>query len=174
MCIRDRPSFNVMKLKEGDSLIAVSESYEGCGILMVSALGLCTNVKIEDIPLQGRVAGGVRGMMLAENDRLICADIINEDGEIIVVTNKGYGKRVNAFEFERMNRGRRGVKITEFGVNGTELVFASYVTLPYDIAVISDEPTFVVNSENIGIESRNHKGKPIKKCNVEKVLRVYN
>lgn len=169
-----QPSFNVMKLKEGDSLIAVSESYEGCGILMVSALGLCTNVKIEDIPLQGRVAGGVRGMMLAENDRLICADIINEDGEIIVVTNKGYGKRVNAFEFERMNRGRRGVKITEFGVNGTELVFASYVTLPYDIAVFSDEPTFVVNSENIGIESRNHKGKPIKKCNVEKVLRVYN
>lgn len=168
------PSFNVMKLKDGDKLISAEEAYEDCGVLMVTKSGLVTNVDVNEIPIQGRVAGGVRGMLVGDSDKLVCGKIINEDGEIIVVTNKGYFKRVLTFEVDKMTRSRKGIKIIEFGVNGTEIAFASYVTVPYDLVVLSEKEPYIVNSELIGIESRNHKGKPLFKCNVQRVLAVYN
>jgi topoisomerase-4 subunit A len=85
----------------------------------------------------------------------------DDSGEIVVITDRGYAKRVLVGEIEPMSRYRKGVKILEFGAqNGSKLVYASYVREPYDIAVIKDDGALsVINTEDIKIENRTAKGK---------------
>ncbi len=101
-------------------------------------------------------------MMLNEGDNIVFAGQINSEGEIIVVSDKGYLKRVVASELETMSRYRKGVKIISFSDNGKSVLWGGYVTLPYDLALMDAASTLIVNTDEINIESRTGKGKPHK------------
>lgn len=157
--------FPVINLRGEDKVVSVSAANDG-GLMMISRLGMGLNVMISAIPVQGRVSSGVQGMTLEEGDSVFSAEAVSDEGEIVLMTDKGSAKRVFVFDFEPSARRRKGVKAIEFGINGSELVFASYVREPYDILVKTDAGEYILNTENISIETRQHKGKVVNKGKV--------
>lgn len=58
----------------------------------------------------GRTASGVRGIRLRSEDYVIGASVIKEDDEVLVITEKGYGKRTSEDQYPVKGRGGKGIK----------------------------------------------------------------
>ena len=172
-----KPYYQAIKLKDGDALIAVEEDRKDTTIAFVTENGLALNALKDDIPVQGRVAGGVKGINLNKGDKIIFISQVDEEGEFVTVTNTGFYKRVIISEIEPMARYRKGVKLVELG-KSVKLVYAGIVKEPYDLAVVDNfGVAFTVNTETLSIENRTTKGKTLKNENKkrmpEKVFRLF-
>jgi DNA gyrase subunit A len=63
----------------------------------------------EDVRDMGRAAMGVRGVSLRGDDCVVAMETFKEKGEVLVVTEKGYGKRTSIDEYRLISRGGKGV-----------------------------------------------------------------
>ena len=168
-----KSSFGAIKLKEGDELIGVEVEKKDHTMMFITQMGMCLNADMSDVPLQLRNSGGVKGIQLNDKDKCVFAKQIPDYGEIVIVTEKGFAKRVIIAQIDVMARYRKGLKIIDLkGTNGKNIKFASYVAEPYDIAFECENGAFIINSEDVSIESRTHAGKLIKK-GMGEVLGVY-
>ena len=124
---------------------------------------MCLNAYKNDIPTQGRISAGVRGISLSEGDYVVYAGQIDGEGEIIVATSGNTWKKVIASQIDPMARYRKGVRIADLGKD-RRVVYADYVTEPYKIAVQMDDGSLsqADTEDDISIEDRNTKGKNIK------------
>lgn len=156
-----KSSYQGYKGKEGDEVFRVEMVRENTEIFFVTNRGGCVRFDVNEVPLQGRVAGGVHCINLLEDEYLIFAGQVEKDkGEVVMVTDKGFMKRLAVKEITKHARNCKGAKGTEFGNNGACLVYASYVNKePYKIAIIDRANTTVVETSEISVESKNHKGK---------------
>ena len=171
-----KPYYQAIKLKDGDELISVEQDAPETTIAYITKGGLSLNALKDDIPVQGRVAGGVKGINLNKGDEIVFVSQIDEEGEFVVVTDAGFYKRVITAEIEPMARYRKGIKVVELGKD-SKVVFATLVKEPFDIAVIDTfGVAFTVNTEDMGIENRATKGKTLKnenkKRHPEKVFKL--
>jgi topoisomerase-4 subunit A len=151
------------KLKPDDKVIAV-EPYdpdEFSSMLFITKGGMALNANKDEVPVQGRIAGGVRGILLNDKDEVVSVFQHNGEGEIIIVTQAGTFKRVISSLLDQLPRARKGVLIADRSKGN--VIFADYVTVPYKLAVQNGDKTFVeLSSEDISIETRVSKGKPVK------------
>ena len=158
-------AFQACKVNEGDELIGIEldDPEPTTTLFFVTEQGMCLNAYKNDIPSQGRVSAGVRGISLGEGDKVVFAGQIDGEGEIIVATSANTIKKVIASQIDPMARYRKGVKIVELS-KGSKVVYADYVTEPYKFAALMDDDTLVQGDteENITIEDRTTKGKNIK------------
>lgn len=151
------------KLKDKDELLSVEhyDADEFSTMLFVTKHAMCLSAAKDDVPVQGRVAGGVKGMGLNDGDEIIFATQQNGEGEIIVVTSLDGFKRVIASLFDTYNRGSKGVMIADIKGKG-DIIFANYVTIPYSLAITCNNKQVVeIDTEEIPIENRVFKGKPL-------------
>jgi topoisomerase-4 subunit A len=165
-----------IKLKDGDEVINVEpyDDDEFSTMLFITKKALCLNAAKDDVPVQGRVAGGVKGINLSAGDRVVFATQHTGEGEVIVATTLGGFKRVISSTIDPIGRGCKGVMIADIKGKG-EILYADYVTLPYSIAVVnSDKSVVEVNTEDISIENRVFKGKPLSDSAVKEVASVYS
>ena len=157
--------YQAIVLKEGDEVINV-ESYdtdEFSTMFFVSRAGFALNAVKDNLPVQGRVAGGVRGIALGDGGECIFASQINGEGEIVVVTAANGFKRVISSLIDPIGRACKGVIIADVKDCGS-LLFADYVTIPYTLAVINKDGTVAeLSTEEISIENRVTKGKKLKR-----------
>ncbi|MDE7380397.1 MAG: DNA topoisomerase 4 subunit A [Clostridia bacterium] len=156
-----RPVFPAIKLKTGDEVLNVEQFIDEPDNTMcfVTRAGICLNADKDDVPSQGRVTGGVRGILLNDGDEVVFATQFYGEGEIIIVSNSGAAKRVIASLFQPMGRGRKGMMIVD---GKSEVAFADYVTVPYKLAVVrSDNSVTEMDTEDLTIEPRPSKGKPL-------------
>jgi len=162
-----KDSFQAIKLAEGDSVISVDVAEKDADVVFVSEQGMGLRFKNSDIPLQGRVSMGVKGMILADNDKAIFAGQTLKSGEIFVISNTSFAKRVLVSFIPETARARKGVKMIEFKNKKVELLIgADYVTVPYAIGVLSDtNEVSVISTEDIKIEKRETRGKPLTNVN---------
>ena len=131
-----KDTFQALKLNEDDELINVeADERDEDTIIIVTEKGICLNAKKDDIPTQGRIAAGVHGISLREDDNVIFMSQINEEGEIIIVTDEGKFKRVISSQIDPMARNRKGSLIVGMK-DGAKVLCASYVTAPYMLAVV--------------------------------------
>ena len=144
-------------LGEGDELINAENVNDDMNVLEVTEGGLCLVYRVTEIPVQGRKAAGVRGVKLGEGDRIAFGGQIDDEGEIIVMTDTGYVKRVIASTIDPGARYLKGVKIAE--LDKSKVVYIGTVKMPYDMAVNSGGDTFTVNTEDIRLDTRTTKGK---------------
>ena len=172
-----KPFYQAIKLKDGDELLSVEQDIPDTTVTFVTANGLVLSALKNDIPVQGRVAGGVKGINLSKGDKIILVTQSDSEGEFVLVTETGFYKRVITSEIEPQGRNGKGIKLCELGkIN--KLIFASIVKEPYEFAVIDTfGVAFTVNTEDLPIENRTTKGKTLKNENKkripEKVFRVY-
>lgn len=168
--------FPAIKLKPDDKLINVElfDEDEFSTAFFVTKKGMCLNAEKDDIPVHGRIAGGVKGMILNDGDEVLFATQHTGEGEVIVVTSQGNFKRVISSTVDVLPRARKGVLIADIKGKG-EILFADYVTVPYKLAVVNSDKTVVeIETEDILIENRVTKGKPIKGKGITEPVAVYS
>lgn len=183
----NKTMYQIVTLKDDDYVINAEISKPNSTIIFVTSDGLCVNSEKDDIPVQGRKAGGVKGVNLSEGANVVLAtqcdgetddgiNIIQSLGEVILITDKGYAKRVLAKNFGVMKRARKGIKIIDLTEsNGCRVLFACLSTDMVNLAVIDDAKLFkAINTSKIRMESRNTKGVPlVKKKDLNFVIRHY-
>lgn len=80
-------------------------------MLFVTEQGYCLNALKNDIPLQGRVSGGVKGIMLRDGDKVKFVSQVNGEGEIVIVTSEGKFKKVISSQIDVSGRYKKGSMI---------------------------------------------------------------
>ncbi len=165
--------FQAVKLGEEDELLSVEEeTSEEDTIIIITKEGICLNALKEDIPTQGRIATGVRGIMLRDGDEVLLMKQINGEGEIIIATSEGRFKRVISSQIEPSKRYRKGSIIVSLK-EGATVLSASYVTIPYMLAVV--EKTNAVSelsSEDIFISVQSARAKKVARYAEDEVKTV--
>jgi len=92
----------------------------------------------------GRDTGGVKGMGLRKGDEVISADVIGvNEGDLLVVTENGYGKRTKLADYPRKGRGGLGVKTAQLVEGKGRLVGARVVREGYAVMLISTAGTVI-------------------------------
>jgi DNA gyrase subunit A len=92
----------------------------------------------------GRDTGGVKGMGLRKGDEVISADVIGvNEGDLLVVTENGYGKRTKLADYPRKGRGGLGVKTAQLVEGKGRLVGARVVREGYQVMLISTGGTVI-------------------------------
>jgi|LSQX01.1.fsa_nt_gb DNA gyrase subunit A len=128
-----------LNLRDDDELISVKVTDGTKQILLAANNGKAILFKETDVRSMGRTATGVRGMNVPEKDFLIGANIMdNSDQEVLVVTEKGYGKRTALAEYRIQNRGGKGVKTLNVTAKNGQLVALRAVNADEDLIVSTD------------------------------------
>ena len=156
--------FNSVTLKNDDILVNVEMQKEEASILYITSSGMSLNMDASELTVTGRVTAGVKGISMDEDDYVVFARQISDEGEIVVMSDKGYAKRSLAVDYELGLRARKGLKTFDWkknGSNGTRVAGALYVKEPINLlALHSNGDVEVFNSEDIFIEARLSSGKP--------------
>lgn len=147
---------------ENDALIDVVFDDKDKNMIFVTKQGQVLYAKKDDVPVQGRVSGGVHGIKIEDDDSVVYAALTDDEGEIAVVTSKAQAKRVIIPQIDILPRYRKGVKIMTLA-KGDDVMFATICTQPLDLVIKTDEGTIVKNTDKMPIEDRNGKGKAIVK-----------
>ncbi|MCI8670551.1 MAG: DNA gyrase subunit A [Bacilli bacterium] len=98
-----------ISLKESDELIAVKKTNGDNYVLLGSEQGRMVKFKEDKIRAMGRTASGVKGINL-DGTKCVCAEVVTEEDNLLLVTIKGYGKKTLVNEFRETSRGSKGVK----------------------------------------------------------------
>lgn len=150
-----------ISLKEGDQLLGV-QPRSADTILLITKLGMSIRFETDTVPEMGRVAGGVKCIKLDAGDEVCFFEQIGEDGEILVLTDRGYAKRSFVFDYDIQGRNGKGLKTFDFkknGSNGTCIAAAFHVKMPFDFVVEQKHGTKTeVNTELVRIDARAGKG----------------
>ena len=86
---------------------------------------------------------------------------IQERGEIVIATSESRFKRVIAAQIDPLPRYRKGVQIAS--LKGAKVIFANYVTVPYMLAVVTQDDTMTeLSTEEIPIDATNTRGRTLK------------
>ena len=108
-------------LKEGDELISVKKTTGEDQVLMCSSNGRMARFNENEIRIMGRTAAGVRGINLS-NDICVGMEISNPNKLLLVVTEKGYGKKTIIDEYRETKRGSKGVKTLNISEKNGKIV----------------------------------------------------
>ncbi len=153
--------FQAVKIRDDDQLINVVFDEVDTDMVFATEKGQVLYAEKTDVPEQGRISGGVRGINLYENDKVVYADICSDEGELAVITEQGYCKRVIVAQIDKLPRYRKGVRLIGLG-DKDKVVFVHLCTLPEPFVIEADED-YGISSEDIPIEARTTKGKPMLK-----------
>ena len=96
-------------LKDDDELISVKQTFGNDEAIIAADNGRMVRFNESEVRLMGRSASGVKGIDLG-NSKVIGAEIVNKSELILVVTEKGYGKKTDVDEYRLTHRGSKGVK----------------------------------------------------------------
>ena len=141
-------------LREDDELISVKKTTGDNEILMASSNGRMVRFTEDSIRVMGRSASGVRGINLEEGT-LVGMEIADNDQEVLVVTEKGYGKKTPLAEYRLTNRGGKGVKTLSITEKNGSIISFKTVTNDEDIMIITNTGMIIrLNVENISSMSR--------------------
>ena len=129
-------------LKEDDELINVNLTDGTNEIIIAANNGRMVRFNEKEVRLMGRTASGVKGIEL-DNSYVIGAEVADSSKLILVITEKGYGKKTETDEYRLTHRGGKGVKALNItDKNGLIVAFKS---------VVGDEDIIITTNSGIVI-----------------------
>lgn len=134
-----------ISLREDDSLIEVKITDNEKEILLVTKYGQCIRFDEKDVRSTGRTSMGVRGINLADRDVVIGMQVHTQGDCLLVVSEKGIGKRTAMGEFTVQNRGGKGIKCYKITEKTGDVIGMK--------AVNEDDEIMMINSEGIIIRT---------------------
>ena len=106
-----RKGVYAINIDEGDEVIAARLTQEGQQVMLFTRDGMAVRFDQSQVRPVGRVARGVRGASLKnEQDGVVSCEVVNGTESLLVVCDNGYGKRSLVEEFRQTNRGGVGVR----------------------------------------------------------------
>ncbi len=130
-------------LDEDDELINVNLTDGKNDVILSTYGGMCIRFNEEDVRPMGRVSHGVRGIKLSEGDHVIAMSVATEGGELLVVTENGYGKKTDLSEYKTQTRGGKGVNTYRLSQTTGNVAGMSVVASSEDLMLISSDGTVI-------------------------------
>ena len=128
-----------MTLKDDDELIEVKTTDNTRDIFMVSKNGMCIRFNDRDVRSTGRSSMGVRGMNLGLGDEVIGMQMNTQGESLLIVTERGMGKRTKIDEFSVQKRGGKGLKCYKITGKTGDLVGVKAVNDDHEIMMITTQ-----------------------------------
>lgn len=132
-----RSGLIALTLRDQDELNNVLTTDGKQNILIGTHLGYAVTFNEKDVRSMGRTAAGVRGINLRDHDYVVGSDILKPDSEVLVISEKGYGKRTAASEYPVKGRGGKGIKTANITEKNGPLVGVTVVNGDEDIMLIT-------------------------------------
>ena len=126
-------------LREDDELIEVKFTDNEKDILLITRYGQCIRFDETDVRPTGRTSMGVRGINLSDGDEVVAMQLDAQGSQMLIVSEKGLGKRTNMEEFAVQNRGGKGVKCYKITEKTGEVVGAKAVDEQDEIMIINTD-----------------------------------
>ncbi|MBV2120778.1 MAG: DNA gyrase subunit A [gamma proteobacterium symbiont of Stewartia floridana] len=142
-----RPRANgiiAVDLRDGDKLVGVSVTDGEQDIMLFSSSGKAVRFSEANVRPMGRTACGVRGIRLEAEHKLVSL-IVASEGDVLTVTENGYGKRTAIEEYPIHGRGGQGVISIQTSDRNGNVVGAVQVTDEDEVMMITDGGTLVRN-----------------------------
>ena len=144
-----------LNLKDGDELINVLLT----DIIIGTKLGYAVRFNQSSVRSMSRSATGVKGVNLREGDAVVGARVITDQDEVLIITEKGYGKRTVATEYPTKGRAGKGMKTANITDKNGQLAGLLTVKGDEDLMVITDTGVMIrTNVANISQTGRSTMG----------------
>ena len=148
-----------VNLNEGDELIGVDLTDGSNEVMLFSAAGKVVRFPESQVRSMGRTATGVRGINLNGEDRVVSLIIPRGEGDILTVTENGYGKRTGVAEYPTKSRATQGVISIKVSERNGNVVGAVQVDACDQIMMITDAGTLVrTRVSEVSVVGRNTQG----------------
>ena len=131
---------NAINIVEGDEVVDVRLTNGHNELILADRNGRAVRFDEQTVRAMGRVSTGVRGMKIDEGDDEVVGMIVVNDAQtesVMVVSEKGYGKRTLADDYRKTNRGGKGVKTLNVTDKTGRLVAIKSVTDDNDLMIIN-------------------------------------
>ena len=131
---------NAITIREGDQLLEAKLTDGKSEIMIASLSGKAIRFEDEKVRPMGRTASGVRGINLGSDDNEVIGMIVIRDKEnetVLVVSEKGYGKRSSIEDYRITNRGGKGVTTLNVTEKTGKLIAIQSVTDNDDLMIIN-------------------------------------
>ena len=154
-----REGIIAVNLKEGDEVVRVRPTSGNDDVLLITKKGKAIRFSEAAVRSMGRTATGVIGIRLDADDEVVSCDVVSGDeskGELLVVTQFGYGKRTKIAEFPRKGRGGKGVIAAKLTKPRGPLVGAVIVFAEDEVFLISDDGQVI----RMPVSSISRQGRP--------------
>jgi DNA gyrase subunit A len=155
-----------INISEGDQLLEAKLTNGSMDILLASTQGQAIRFPEEKVRPTGRTATGVIGIDLETDDDtenkvigMVCVNPTDEKTTILVLSEKGYGKRTELAEYRITNRGGKGVKTLQITPKTGKLVAIKSVTEQDDLIIINKSGiTIRLNVADLSVQGRATQG----------------
>lgn len=155
------------KVASDDEVLSVLLSGGDQDLMLITREGMSIRFRENEVNPMGRVAGGVKGIQLREGDEVAaCFRVSDDEGEVFVLSDLGYGKRSLLLDYIPQSRGGKGVQTFEFKEgkrvkpNGSRIAGAFYCKEPVPVtAITKDGHIFELTTESALIAERKSIGK---------------
>jgi len=136
-----------ISLKKADELRQVQKTTGQDDLILVTRKGQSIRFKEKDIRAMGRQASGIRGIRLKKGDEIIGMEVIEQKDKkekksdyLLIITEKGFGKRTDLKEYKVQGRGGSGVKTAQVTPKTGDLVYTKVLRgQEEDLIVISQK-----------------------------------
>jgi DNA gyrase subunit A len=180
-----RPRANgitAITIHEGDRLLNAALTNGSNHIIIAKSEGKAVHFNESDVRPMGRTAAGVRGVTLdSKEDKVVgMVCISREDANLLVVSEKGYGKRSDIFDYRITRRGGKGVKTINVTEKTGKLVAIKEVVDNDDLMIINKSGISIrIKVEELRVMGRATQGVRLIKLNeddaissVEKIQKI--
>ena len=155
-------------LKDEDELIGVRLTDGEDNVVLVTKNGLCITFDEKDVRPIGRVAQGVIGIRLDDDDEVIGMEsvIVGGKATLLAITENGFGKRTELDEYRVQKRGGRGVITYKITPKTGKIVGVRIATEDDDVMLITDKGTIIrINVKDVSILGRSTQGVTLMRTN---------
>ncbi len=151
-----------MGLKDGDRLCLTEPFLADSKVLILTGRGMSILFDAKEVSSIGRAAAGVRAIALDTGDRVVYAGQTQEEGELLLLSDRGYGKRCLLVDFEPQKRGGKGQKAFPFnknGSNGQWIAHCCLVKEPFEFVIRQKDGTETpLSTEEVPIRTKADRG----------------
>ena len=167
-------ALRAIRVQDGDAVCAVRVTDGKKDVLLCSNSGIIIRFPEKDCRSAGRISQGVRGISLKKNERIIGMEIIDDNMEILSVTEKGIGKRTRSSQYRSQSRGGRGLIAMKLTDKSGNIVQIRPVIGQEDLVIITNKGQVIrIKISDISLISRVSQGvRVIRLKQGEKVVSV--
>ncbi|MEX0943336.1 MAG: DNA gyrase subunit A [Pseudomonadales bacterium] len=155
-----------IELEEGNTLVGAAITTGSSDVMLFGSGGKAIRFKESDVRAMGRTARGVRGIKLKPSERVISLIIPQPEGEVLIASEKGFGKRSRIDDFSVIGRGGQGMISMKVSDRNGAVVGAIQLETGDEVILISDQGTLVrTRTDEVSVQGRNTQG--VKLINVQ-------
>jgi DNA gyrase subunit A len=163
-----------INLEEDDELVETKLSDGKQTIMIATANGQACRFNEQEARPMGRVTHGVIGIRLRKGDRVVSMAVVGEEGNLLTITENGFGKRSPISEYRKTHRGSKGVRTIVTNKRNGQVLYVKEVVEEDEIMLTSKEGMIVrIPVKDVRIQGRNTMGVRIMRLNEgDKVVSV--